>query len=112
MANEKKDDGKKDEPKNKEVNIQNGNPTGDSGTSSAGENKPSTVENVVTMDMFNDMQQKMNAFMSNVTSSIEKIADAQNVIIESSTLRDTATAGDDNDDMDDEDYNMLNLILD
>lgn len=110
MANEKKDDVKKDEPKKDD--IKNGASAGGSDNSAAGENKPSTVEGTVTMDMFNDMQQKMNDFMSNVTSSIEKIADAQNVIIESSTLRDTATAGDCDDDMDDEDYNMLNLIID
>lgn len=110
MANEKKDDVKKDEPKKDD--IKDGASAGSSDNSAAGENEPSAVENTVTMDMFNDMQQKMNDFMSNVTSSIEKIADAQNVIIESSTLRDTATAGDDNDDLDDEDYNMLNLILD
>lgn len=110
MANEKKDDVKKDEPKKDD--IKDGASAGSSGDSSAGENEPSAVENTVTMDMFNDMQQKMNDFISNVTSSIEKIADAQNVIIESSTLRDTATAGDGDDDLDDEDYNMLNLILD
>lgn len=110
MANEKKDEPKKDEPK-KDA-IKDSTSTGGSDNSAAGENASSTVEGTVTMDMFNNMQQKMNDFMSNVTSSIEKIADAQNVIIESSTLRDTATAGDGDDDLDDEDYNMLNLILD
>ena len=56
----------------------------------------SDSDNVVTMDMFNKMQNTLNEFMTSINDSLTKITATQDTLIENSTIHDS-----DNDDSDD-----------
>ena len=88
----------KDEDKKPDVKDEDKKPdTGEKNTNVfATDGSVSDSDNVVTMDMFNKMQNTLNEFMTSINDSLTKITATQDTLIENSTIHDS-----DNDDSDD-----------
>ena len=88
----------KDEDKKPEVTDDDKKPD----TSEENSDAPVTDENVsdsdnvVTLEMFNKMQNTLNEFMNSINDSLTKITATQDTLIENSTIHDS----DNNDDSD------------
>ena len=68
----------------------------------------SDSDNVVTLEMFNQMQNKLNEFMNTINDSLTKITATQDTLIENSTIHDSDVSdySDDNDDLIDSDERL------
>lgn len=71
----------------------------------------SDSDNVVTLEMFNQMQNKLNEFMNTINDSLTKITATQDTLIENSTIHDSDVTdySDDGDDFIDSDVLDLSI---
>lgn len=71
----------------------------------------SDSDNVVTLEMFNQMQNTLNEFMSTINDSLTKITATQDTLIENSTIHDSDVTdySDDGDDFIDSDVLDLSI---
>lgn len=71
----------------------------------------SDSDNVVTLEMFNQMQNKLNEFMNTINDSLTKITATQDTLIENSTIHDSDVTdySDDSDDFIDSDVLDLSI---
>ena len=93
----------KDEDKKPDVKDEDKKPdTGEKNPDvSATDGNVSDSDNVVTLEMFNQMQNKLNEFINSINDSLTKITATQDTLIENSTIHDS----DINDDSDMDIYN-------
>ena len=71
----------------------------------------SESDNVVTLEMFNQMQNTLNEFMNTINDSLTKITATQDTLIENSTIHDSDVTdySDDGDDFIDSDVLDLSI---
>lgn len=71
----------------------------------------SDSDNVVTLEMFNQMQNTLNEFMNTINDSLTKITATQDTLIENSTIHDSDVTdySDDGDDFIDSDVLDLSI---
>lgn len=71
----------------------------------------SKSDNVVTLEMFNQMQNTLNEFMNTINDSLTKITATQDTLIENSTIHDSDVTdySDDGDDFIDSDVLDLSI---
>lgn len=70
-------------------------------------------DNVVTLEMFNQMQNTLNEFMSSINDSLTKITATQDTLIENSTIHDSDVNDDSDMDIDNDvsDDGILDLFI-
>ena len=72
----------------------------------------SDSDNVVTLEMFNKMQNTLNEFMNSINDSLTKITATQDTLIENSTIHDSDVNDDSDDIVDDfSDNDVLDLSI-
>lgn len=73
----------------------------------------SDSDNVVTLEMFNQMQNTLNEFMNSINDSLTKITATQDTLIENSTIHDSDVNDDSDMDIDNDvsDDGILDLFI-
>lgn len=73
----------------------------------------SDSDNVVTLEMFNQMQNTLNEFMCSINDSLTKITATQDTLIENSTIHDSDVNDDSDMDIDNDvsDDGILDLFI-
>lgn len=71
----------------------------------------SDSDNVVTLEMFNQMQNTLNEFMNTINDSLTKITATQDTLIENSTIHDSDVTDDSDDGDDFIDSDVLDLSI-
>lgn len=100
----------KDEDKTPDVKDEDKKPD-------TGEKNPdgnvSDSDNVVTLEMFNQMQNTLNEFMNSINDSLTKITETQDTLIENSTIHDSYVNDDSDMDIDNDvsDDGILDLFI-
>lgn len=103
----------KDEDKKPEVTDDDKKPDTSEQNSDASvtDGNVSDSDNVVTLEMFNQMQNTLNEFMNTINDSLTKITATQDTLIENSTIHDSDVTdySDDGDDFIDSDVLDLSI---
>lgn len=105
----------KDEDKTPDVKDEDKKPyTGEKNPDvSATDGNVSDSDNVVTLEMFNQMQNTLNEFMNSINDSLTKITATQDTLIENSTIHDSDVNDDSDMDIDNDvsDDGILDLFI-
>lgn len=105
----------KDEDKKPDVKDEDKKPdTGEKNPDvSATDGNVSDSDNVVTLEMFNKMQNTLNEFMHSINDSLTKITATQDTLIENSTIHDSDVTDDSDMDIDNDvsDDGILDLFI-
>ena len=105
----------KDEDKTPDVKDEDKKPdTGEKNSDvSATDGNVSDSDNVVTLEMFNQMQNTLNEFMNSINDSLTKITATQDTLIENSTIHDSDVTDDSDMDIDNDvsDDGILDLFI-
>ena len=103
----------KDEDKKPEVTDDDKKPdtSEENSDASVTDGNVSDSDNVVTLEMFNQMQNTLNEFMNTINDSLTKITATQDTLIENSTIHDSDVTdySDDGDDFIDSDVLDLSI---
>lgn len=104
-----KDEDKKPDVKDEDKKTDTGDKNPDV---SSTDGNVSDSDNVVTLEMFNQMQNKLNEFMNSINDSLTKITATQDTLIENSTIHDSDVNDDSDDIVDDfSDNDVLDLSI-
>lgn len=105
----------KDEDKTPDVKDEDNKPdTGEKNPDvSSIDGNVSDSDNVVTLEMFNQMQNTLNEFMNSINDSLTKITATQDTLIENSTIHDSDNNDDSDMDIDNDvsDDGILDLFI-
>lgn len=105
----------KDEDKTPDVKDEDKKPdTGEKNPDvSSTDGNVSDSDNVVTLEMFNQMQNTLNEFISSINDSLTKITATQDTLIENSTIHDSDINDDSDMDIDNDvsDDGILDLFI-
>ena len=105
----------KDEDKTPDVKDEDKKPdTGEKNPDvSSTDGNVSDSDNVVTLEMFNQMQNTLNEFISSINDSLTKITATQDTLIENSTIHDSDVNDDSDMDIDNDvsDDGILDLFI-